>query len=499
MKVLTALQIKEADEFTIKNEPIASIDLMERASKSFLDHFVKICDSKKPVFIFCGMGNNGGDGLAIARMLLKKKYSVHVFVVKEKEKGSPDFEINLSRFQKISSINFISKKRDIPTLPEDIIIIDAIFGSGLSRPVVGLNKDVIRAINECHSKIVAVDIASGLFSDKPSEGDNIVKANYTISFEVYKLAFLMPENAEFVGELAVVDIGLDKKFLSSISSPYQIITKEKVGALLHPRKKYAHKGDFGKALLVSGSWGKVGASILSARACLRTGAGLLSIHAPGCAYEILQSTVPEAMVETDAKRKYITQIKDKDRFDTIGIGPGIGTLSETKNAVASLLKNYKKPVVLDADALNILSASKMLLKSVPLESILTPHPKEFERIAGKFKNSFDRLQLQKKFSEKHRCITVVKGAHTSICSPDGQVFFNTTGNPGMATGGSGDVLTGILTALVAQKYTPLDAAIIGVYLHGLAGDLAAEKLGQEAMLPSDIIDHIANAYLSFCY
>lgn len=497
MKILTASQIKEADQFTIQDKPIASIDLMERASKAFVAHFSKIYGSKQLVVVFCGMGNNGGDGLAIARMLLKKKYTVLAYVIKDKENGSPDFETNLRRFQNLCPLIVISKKSDIPGMPKDAVVIDAIFGSGLARPVAGLHGEVIQALNASNTPIVAVDIASGLFSDKPSEGNNIVKPRYTISFQVYKLAFLMPENADFVGDLAVVDIGLNKDFIERIASPYEVISRESVTALLRPRRKYAHKGDFGKVMLVAGSWGKMGAAVLSAKACLRTGAGLLSIHAPRCGYEILQSSVPEAMVEPDVRKKYITLIKDTDRFDTLGIGPGIGTSFDTKYAVTALLKHYNKPVVLDADALNILGANKMLLKNIPPESILTPHPKEFERLAGKFGNSFDRLQLQAAFSKKYKCITVVKGAHTSVCSPEGKVFFNSTGNPGMATGGSGDVLTGMITALLGQKYAPLDAAIVGVFLHGLAGDIAAERFGQEAMLPSDIVDHIASAYLSF--
>lgn len=497
MKVLTASQIREADDYTIKNEPIASIDLMERASKAFANWFIKNFQSSKPIAIFCGMGNNGGDGLAIARILHRQNFKVEVYIIKDKDKGSADFEINLDRFQQTSPVNFISEALQIPVFQSEVIIIDAIFGSGLSKPVEGLHRKVIEAINDFRFPTVAVDIASGLFSDKPNGGGSIVKPAFTVCFQVYKLAFLMPENAEFVGDLVVVDIGLDQQFLADLATPYEVITDELIANLLKKRKKFAHKGDFGKVLLVSGSWGKVGASVLCAKACLRTGAGLLSIHAPGCAYEILQATVPEAMVETDVKRKKISKVKDFDRFDTIGIGPGIGTAEETKEVLSSILKSFKKPIVLDADALNILAENKKLLKYIPKGSILTPHPKEFERIAGKFNNSYERLVLQKKFSEQYHCITIVKGAHTSISTPDGEVFFNNTGNPGMATGGSGDVLTGMVAALLGQKYNSRDAAIIGVYLHGLAGDFAAKKLGQESMLPSDIIDNISNAYLSF--
>lgn len=496
MKILSAAQIREADEFTIKNEPIASIDLMERASRAFSDWYMERLSPKKPVLVFCGMGNNGGDGLAIARMLLENRYQVQVFVLKLKEKGSPDFETNLTRLQELTEVNFIAKSSEVPDL-QNHIVIDAIFGSGLSKPVEGLPAQVIAAINHHNEGVVAVDIASGLFADKPSESENIVKPTYTVSFQVGKLAFLMPENGEYVGELSIVDIGLSKKFLDGVASPYALLTKAEISVLLKKRSKYAHKGDFGKALLVTGSWGKVGASVLCAKACLRTGVGLLSIHAPRCGYEILQSTVHEAMVEVDIKKKVISKIKNIDRFDTVGVGPGIGVSEETRAVVASILEKFKNPIVLDADALNILGENKKLLHSLPKRSILTPHPKEFERLAGKFSNSFERLILQNKFSKQYKCIIIVKGAHTSIATPDGEVFFNTTGNPGMATGGSGDVLTGIVTALLAQKYSPLNAAKIGVYLHGLAGDMAAAKWGEESMLPSDIIDNISDAYRSF--
>lgn len=496
MKILSASQIGEADDYTIKNEPIASIDLMERASKAFSAWFMERFSQKKPIIVFCGMGNNGGDGLVIARMLLENRYQVEIFVLKLKEKGSPDFETNLIRLEELTKVNFIIESGDIPNL-QNHCVIDAIFGSGLSKPIEGLPAQVITAINHHNDGIVAVDIASGLFSDKHSEGKNIIKPTYTISFQVGKLAFFMPENAEYVGALSIVSIGLSQKFLDSVASPYALLTKEGISLLLKKRSKYAHKGDFGKVLLVTGSWGKVGASVLCAKACLRTGVGLLSIHAPRCGYEILQSTVPEAMVEVDVKKKVVSKIKNIDRFDTIGVGPGIGISEEATAVVTAILEKFKYPIVFDADALNILSENKKLLKNLPRKSVLTPHPKEFERIAGKFSNSFERLILQKKFSKQYKCITVVKGAHTSIATPDGQVFFNTTGNPGMATGGSGDVLTGVITALLAQKYSPLNAAMIGVYLHGLAGDLAAEKWGEESMLPSDIIDNISEAYLLF--
>lgn len=494
MKILNVAQIREADAYTIKYEPITSIDLMERASQAFCNWFIETFDAQKPIMVFCGMGNNGGDGLAIARMLLQKKYVVQVFIIKSRAFGSGDFEENYKRFNDIGKISLIEGAEMIPEIPDNAIVVDAILGSGLSRPVEGVQAEVIKVINCSKATTIAVDIASGLFADQPSVSNAITKPDYTLTFQTPKLAFMMPENATFTGQFVVVDIGLSKHYMLSVETLYHFLDHKSIVPYIKHRQKFSHKGDFGKVLLVSGSWGKVGAAVLCAKACLRAGTGLLTLHAPMCAYDILQSAVPEAMVETDERKKKIAQVKNAGAYNAIGVGPGIGTEEVTRKMLLSLLKSVKNPMVLDADALNILALDKKILKHIPKNSLLTPHPKEFERIAGKYSNSFERLELQKAFSKKHHCITIVKGAHTTTCTPSGEVYFNSTGNPGMATGGSGDVLTGILTALLGQGYNPTEAAIVGVYLHGLAGDKAAEKMGQEAMLPSDLIEHIATAY-----
>ena len=494
MKILTTPQIRAADAYTIENEPISSLDLMERASAAFCNFFVNKFDATSDVTLFCGMGNNGGDGLAIARLLKQKGYTITVYVVKQKEKGSAGFEANKRRLEGSAPVVEIAAPDDIPSLAENTIIIDAIFGSGLSRPVAGLYANVIDNINESSNITVAVDVPSGLFSDKVSIGKSIIHADFTVSFQLPKLAFLMPENEAFVGELAVVDIGLHREFLEEERTSYYYYDENMAVSHIRKRRKFSHKGDFGKALIVSGSWGKIGATVLFASAALRSGLGLATIHAPRCGYEILQATVPEAMVIADVQKKKISKVSDVDKFDTIGVGPGMGTAELTITCMGNLLKAAKKPMVLDADALNILSKNKKLLKHLPKDSILTPHPKEFERLAGKFKDSFERLGLQKKFCREHHCILVLKGAHTTTCTPEGDTFFNSTGNAGMATGGMGDALTGIVTSLLAQKYAPLQAALLGVYIHGLAGDIASEKLGQEALLPSDLIDNLSNAF-----
>lgn len=496
MKILTAPQIREADAYTIQHEPIASIDLMERASQAFCQWFEGRFEVHMPVIVFCGMGNNGGDGLTIARILLGKGYDVVTYVIKNRDSGSADFEGNWKRLRELSNIAFIARSVDIPKVSEQAIVIDAIFGSGLSREATGIFAEVIKTINDSTAIKVAVDIASGLFSDQSSRGA-IIQPDFTLTFQIPKLAFMMPENAIFTGELIIADIGLSQSFIDNIKTPYHFVDHPMVAAMAKRRQKFAHKGDFGKVLLVSGSWGKVGATVLCAKACLRTGAGLLTLHVPECAYDILQTAVPEAMLETDIKREKVSQVKNAAGYNAIGVGPGLGTEEVTQKMLLSLLKKVKSSMVLDADALNMLGMDRKMLKHVPKQSILTPHPKEFERLVGKFTNSFERLKMQKEFSRKHDCITLVKGAYTTICTPDEEVYFNSTGNPGMATGGSGDVLTGMLASLLGQGYEPIEAAVLGTYLHGLAGDKAAEKWGQEAMLPTDLIEHIGEAYKTF--
>lgn len=493
MKILTAPQIREADAYTIQHEPIASIDLMERASQAFCQWFEGKFEKHLPVMVFCGMGNNGGDGLAVARILLSKGYEVVVYVIQNRDVGTADFEANLDRIRQLIDVKFIARSTDVPNILEQAIVIDAILGSGLSRKTTGIFAAVIKTINESVAIKVAIDIASGLFSDQASMGE-IVRPNFTLTFQMPKLAFMMPDNATFTGELIIADIGLSKNFIDEVTTPYHFVDQPMAAALVKRRQKFTHKGDFGKVLLVSGSWGKVGATVLCAKACLRAGAGLLTLHVPECAYDILQTAVPEAMVETDVRRKKTSQVKSTEGYSAVGIGPGLGTEAVTQKMLLSLLKKTKLPMVLDADALNMLGMDKKMLKYIPKQSILTPHPKEFERLVGKFENGFERLKMQQGFARKHRCIVLVKGAYSTICTPEGEVYFNSTGNPGMATGGSGDVLTGILASLLGQGYEPISAAVLGTYLHGLAGDKAADKWGEEAMLPSDLIDHIGEAY-----
>ncbi len=327
----------------------------------------------------------------------------------------------------------------------------------------------------------------------PKEGA-IIRADYTLSFQIPKLAFLLPENDQFVGHWEILDIGLSAEYINKTTTDYFYMEKRDIKPMLKSRRKFAHKGSFGHALLIAGGYGKMGAAILASKACLRSGVGLLHSHVPKAAIQIMQTATPETMLSIDRYENYFSEIPDLSPFNAIGIGPGLGMEHQSQMALKLLIQEFQHPIVFDADALNILAENKTWLSFIPKESILTPHPKEFERLAGKWSNDFEKLQMLKDFSFKHGVYIILKGANTVTCFPDGRHFFNSNGNPGMATAGSGDVLTGLITGLLAQGYSPGIAAVIGVYLHGLAGDIAAKKLGFEAMLAGDIIDNIGRAF-----
>lgn len=491
MKILNVNQIRALDAYTIENEPISSLDLMERASKAFVRWFCDQFVNTRPVAIFCGKGNNGGDGLAIARILSMNSYDIQVYIIDYTDKASADFQSNLARLKERLQPIHISKSDLFPTLSPHVICIDALLGSGLSRPADGLLADTIHFLNSLSNKLVSVDIASGLYVDQVNqEGDPIIQPKFTISFQLPKLAFMMPQNAKFVGSWHLVDIGLNEEFIKNAETPYHFTDKAAAEKLIKPRSKFSHKGTFGHALLMAGSFGKMGAAVLSGKACLRSGVGLLTMHIPACGYDIIQISLPEAMAITDENEKHLSEVKDLDSYSAIGIGPGVGKEPNTVKALEKLLDNIKTPLVIDADALNILSENRHLLDKLPEKAVLTPHPKEFQRLAGESNDEFERLQIDINFAQKHKVTICLKGANTAVIQPSGKVHFNSTGNPGMATGGTGDVLTGIVTSLLAQKYTPEEATILAVYQHGLAGDRAAEQHGQSALIASDLVEHL---------
>ncbi|MES2566862.1 MAG: NAD(P)H-hydrate dehydratase [Bacteroidota bacterium] len=497
-KIFSVDQIHEADRYTIDHEPIKSVDLMERAATACSGWIRNKPFKPFVIHVFCGLGNNGGDGLAIARLLLEEGYTVNVYIVRYSEKCSNDFLSNELALKELAiyKIANIFTEENIPLIEQKDVIIDALIGTGLSKPTDGMLAKVIEKINLSKAPIISIDIASGLFADQHSDPEScIVKPTFTLCFQFPKAAFFFPENESYVGEFVILDIGLHPDFIKKEPAKNYFLTETFIRSLIKPRRKFAHKGNFGHALIISGTEGKMGAAVLTAKSSLRSGVGLLTVQVPGCGYLILQSTVPEAMVISDLNTRCITESHYSDCYNAIGIGPGIGTADETGLVLEKLLRSAVRPVVLDADALNILSLHKDWVALIPKHSILTPHIKEFERLTQKAENDFERNRLQIEFSQINQVYVILKGAHTCISTPDGHCYFNSNGNPGMAKGGSGDSLTGILTSLLAQSYTPLETAMIGVYIHGLAGDFAKADKGEIGMTASDIIDHLPQAFL----
>lgn len=501
MKIFTAAQIREADAFTIAHEPISSPNLMERAAGKCAAWLEDHYSPRHPIYIFCGKGNNGGDGLVIARLLLDHGYTVSTGILQHSAKASADQQLQLQALLEHypTGIYEIGDVSDFPDIPPDAVIIDAIFGTGMSRPIEGWVAGVIHHLNDQRQKhtIIAIDMPSGLIADESNPHTAVVQAHYTLSFEFYKLAFLLPENAPYAGEVHILPIGLHPDYITQTPARYHLSDREIMRTIYRPRDPFAHKGTYGHALLIAGSYGKMGAAVLSAKACLRAGVGLLSCHIPKCGYDIMQISEPCAMCITDEDAHYNTHFNSDINiasYKTIGIGPGLDTQPGTLKSLELLLNSWQRPMVIDADALNILSVYPYLLYKVPAGSILTPHPKEFERLFGPSVNDTARLTLLSKQAVGLQIYIILKGRYTAIACPDGAVYFNNTGNPGMATGGSGDVLTGILTGLLAQDYSPKAAALLGVWLHGYAGDLAAAHLSQEAMTAADIINWLGKAF-----
>jgi NAD(P)H-hydrate epimerase len=498
MKLFTTKQIARIDKFTIENEPVADIDLMERAAMQITNWLVQRFSTEQKMVFFAGPGNNGGDALAIARQLAELDYQCIVYLLDfgKDLKGSP--AINWKRLEnqekvklaKIGQIDDFSK-----TDPADILI-DGLFGSGLSRPLEGLPAELVQKINALSNTTVAIDIPSGLMGEDNSGNiqENILRADFTLTFQFPKISFLFAENEPFTGSCEVLPIGLHPEGIAQTPSEFYFLEKEEVKKMIPLRSKFAHKGTFGHALLVAGSYGKMGASVLASKACLRSGVGLLTVHIPHFGYSIIQTAVPEAMVSIDDHDSIFTGVPDLTPFSAIGAGPGIGIKSNTKKALKELIEKAKVPLVLDADALNIFSENKEWLNDLPENSILTPHPGEFKRLAGETSNSWERIQKQRQMAVELKVIIVLKGAFTTIALPNGKLYFNSTGNPGMATAGSGDSLTGIILGLLAQRIPAVHAAIAGVFLHGLAGDLAACKKSENALIAGDITNYLGKAF-----
>ena len=496
MKILSAEQLSEADKISIKKQQISSEELMERAAKLVFQEIHKRLDGAHiPIKIFCGIGNNGGDGLVVARYLIQHGYPVTVYVVNYSDKRSDDFLANYDKLKNITNDwpILLKGEDDFPEINTGDFVIDAIFGIGLNRPIEGWMAKLVELINESQAFILSIDMPSGLFADQvPGDKAAVIKAAYTLSFQTPKLVFFLPETMDYVGDLQIIDIGLDREFIASLSSENFLINAESARRIYQPRKRNSHKGDYGNVLVIGGSYGKMGSVMLTATAALRSGTGLCSLYIPKCGYDIIQTGLPEAMVLTDKENELISDYPEDFEADVLCFGMGVGTDEKSVLAFKKILESQKNPMVIDADGLNMLSQNKELLSLLPKNSVLTPHPGELKRLIGEWKDDFHKLELVKAFSKEYKVIIVVKGAHTFTIKNE-EIYVNNSGNAGMATAGSGDVLSGVITSFIGQGYEPLSATIMAVYLHGLAGEIASNELGDESVLAGDIAKNIGRA------
>ncbi len=501
MKIFNSHQIRAIDKFTIENEPVASIDLMERAAMAIKEWFVSHIGRAKSILVFAGTGNNGGDGLALTRLLRNDGFSVEVYIINTGSDFTADLQINIQRYTHCfgTAPTIISNENEIPSIASDAVVVDSIFGSGLTRPPSDIVAKVISFINNSGATVLAIDMPTGLFDEKNETVNShlIIRANFTLALQFPKLSFFFPENHCFIGQWEVIPIGLHPHAIERTKSLYEYVINDNITQIITERSKYSHKGTYGHCMLIAGMYGMCGAAILAANAAIRSGVGLLTIHTPAQCYPIVQQCVPEAIFSVDEDDACFTNCVPNSSFTAIAIGPGIGTRARTLDGLIELLRNTKVPMVIDADALNLIATMPELLKSIPAQSIITPHPKEFERLFGPTLCGYSQLQLAIDKASEYDINIILKGAHSKIITPKGKVYINSTGNPGMATAGSGDVLTGIIVSLLAQKISAEYAAVFGTYIHGLAGDLAAQQIGQVALTASNIIDHIGFAFKQF--
>ena len=499
MKIFTSNQIHELDQYTIAHEPIESINLMERAAKALARAITERWTNKTPVVVFAGPGNNGGDALAVSRMLVEMGYQVQVYLFNTNNRLSDDCAVNKKRLQenkRVKAFHEVMTEFDPPRLDADTLVVDGLFGSGLNKPMAGGYASLVKYINASPAKVVSIDVPSGLMTEDNTYNirANIIRATLTLTFQQPKLSFLFDENQSFIGELQVLDIRISKEGMEQTDALYRIVEEEEVRGKMLRRSPFAHKGQMGHALLVAGSYGMGGAAILASKACLRSGVGKLTVHTPKKNNLLMQMAVPEAVVQLDMEETIFGEPVDTEDYNVLGIGPGLGTNEQTAIALISQLRRTQCPIVADADALNILANHRAWVQQLPKNIILTPHVKEFDRIAGHSSDSYERLSKARELARKLQGYILLKGHYSALCLPDGHVLFNSTGNAGMATAGSGDVLTGIITGLLARGYRHEDACIVGMYIHGLAGDYAAEEMGMESMVASDIIRCLPKAF-----
>ena len=500
MKIFTSAQIHELDRYTIEHEPIKSIDLMERAAKAITHAITEEWTTHTPVVVFAGPGNNGGDALAVARLLINEGYKVKTYLFNITNHLSDDCVLNRQRLldgKHAKDLIEVTAKFDPPELTADMLVVDGLFGSGLNKPLAGGFASLVKYINQSPAKVVSIDVPSGLMSEDNTYNvrANIIHAYLTLTLHERKLSFLFGDAQQFIGKLKVLDIRLSPEYIQKTEAQYHVLEENDIRSRLLHRDDFAHKGNMGNALIVAGSYGMAGAAVLATRACLRSGVGKVTAITPKKNYDIMQIAVPEAVLQMDHEETAFTEAVDTDGFDALGIGPGLGRQETTAIAMIAQIRRAQCPIVADADALNILASHRAWMQQLPKGIIMTPHPQELDRLTGSPANAdYERLHRTCELAKSLQAYIILKGHNSALCLPNGNVFFNPTGNSGMATAGSGDVLTGIITALLARGYHQQNACMVGIYLHGLAGDLAAKELGKESLVASDIIDHLPQAF-----
>ena len=500
MKIFTGTQIKELDKFTIENEPVASIDLMERAAKAIVHVLREEWDNRTPFVVFAGPGNNGGDALAVARLMAEAGYKVTVFLFNVSGKLSDDCATNRQRVmdcKRIKAFTEVVVDFDPPELTAETVVIDGLFGAGLNKTLAGGFASLVKYINQSPAKVVSIDLPSGLMTEDNTHNvkAHIVRADLTLTLQQKKLAMFFEDNQQFVGRLRVLDIRLNPEFIAQTDTKYQVLEEPDVRSRMLKRGDFVSKRLMGHALIVAGSYGMAGAAVLAGRACMRSGVGKLTVCTPRRNYDVMQISLPEAILSTGKEDYFFTEPLDTEHYDAVGMGPGLGQHEDTAIALISQIRRTQCPMVIDADALNILASHKAWMQQLPQNLILTPHVGEFDRLGNRgSEGDYDRLSKALDLAQHLQAYILLKGHFSALCLPSGKVHFNPTGNAGMATAGSGDVLTGIITGLLARGYNREDACIVGMYLHGLAGDLAAKQLGKESLMAGDIVSYLPQAF-----
>ena len=491
MKIFTTENIRNIDRITIEEEGISSMELIHRVAEGVVNEILSRWNPSKPTMVFAGAGNNGADALIVAKLLIEAGSKPHVVLINvEGNSLSRDCRECRDELMRMGNVDMteIVHQANIPPLTPDHLVVDGLFGTGLRRPLEGGYMAMARYINESGATVVSIDVPSGLFGDWNTGvlARNVVHADLTVTVQFPRLAFFMADNAPLIGEWRTIDIGLSRRAAEQTQTKVSLIEREDVRRVLKRRPQFSSKADFGHALLFAGCYGMMGAAVLAARGALRAGVGKLSVHAPRCGFGVLQTAVPEALFLPDHTENVISDMTPRVNYTALGVGPGIGTNDATRGALETLIKSIKRPMVIDADALNIIARNQALIDHIAPGSILTPHASEFDRIFGSQASAEKRLLKALEVSHNYKLIIVLKGHYSATVRPDGKVFFNSTGSPAMATAGSGDVLTGIITSLMAQGYKSEIAATAGVFIHGLAGDIAAGKEGEYGTTAADI-------------